>query len=275
MNSVKEKYRHKIIVVAGGASGIGEQLVRQVVGTASRVYIFDRNEERALEVAAGFNNVTSISLDVGDRASLQTALDQIKSESKRIDYFFNFAGTFMAGEMRDTPIENWEAIYKLNMTPILVATELVYSIMREQGYGTIINTASAAGLFPVPVMSLYGSTKSAIVSLTLGLRAEASSFGVNACVVCPTIIDTPLYDTAIYNKVNKQTAIEKLRSNDSIQTSNIAATRILRHVARNKAIVHTSFKTSVAAFFFHLFPSMYLRISRNVYTFFRKSLRTR
>ena len=67
-----------------------------------------------------------------------------------------------------------------------------YPIMLEQGHGHIVNTASLAGLVPMPIGIPYTATKHAVVGLSLGLRAEAAGRGVKVSVVCPSFVDTPL-----------------------------------------------------------------------------------
>ncbi len=272
-NMRSHTYENTIIVVAGGASGMGEQVVRHVASDAKAVFILDRSIDLASGIAHDIPNVSAIETELSDARSVATALATITNQAGDIDYFFNFAGTFMAGEIRDTPAERWQVIFDTNIPPILVATQQVYALMRTAGKGSIINTASAAGVFPVPAMSLYGATKSAVMSLTLGLRSEAKSFGVNVSVVCPTIVNTPLYDTALYNNVNVPKALHALKDNPSIQQSDVAARRILRHVLKNKAIIHTSIKTKLTGLLFHIAPRLYLYAAHKFFAVYRKSLR--
>ncbi len=268
-------YKDKIIVIAGGASGIGEQLVRQITPDAKLVVILDRNKKAGKVLASALReNVLFIHLEMSDVKAVESTLRDINTSHGPIDYFFNTAGTFMAGEIRDTRAKDWVEIFDRNIQPIVSATTAVYEIMRKNGHGHIINTASSAGLFPVPVMSIYGATKSAVVALTLGLRMEAKSFNIKVSVVCPTIVDTPLYDTAMYAGVDKEKALGYLRERSNVQKPNQTAQKILKKVPKNRAVIHTATSTYAAWVLYRISPSLYLRVASRVFKSYRQTLRT-
>lgn len=267
-------YEHKIIVVAGGASGMGEHLVRQVSAVAGHILILDRNTSAGEALANELGDTVSFtSLEMTDAAAVKKVLQIINGKYERIDYFFNFAGTFLAGEIRDTPLSDWNAIFKSNIEPIINGTTAIYEIMQKNGFGHIINVASSAGLFPVPIMNIYGATKSAIVSLTLGLRMEAKTFGIKASVVCPTIVETPLYDTALYAGLNKKKALSYLKNRAHVQQPQQAAKQILKKVAKNRTIIHTSRSTQVGWAVFRLSPALYMYFAKKYITLYRRTFR--
>lgn len=265
-------YANKIVVIAGGASGMGEHLARQLANVAKTVIILDRNKSAgtllAKELGILFETVELTNAD-----QIKRVLRRINKTHGTIDYFFNTAGSFLGGEMRDTPLVDWHAITASNLQPIINATAIVYDIMRGNGRGHIINFASAAGLFPVPVMSVYGATKHAVVGLTLGLRMEAKTFNINVSVVCPTIVKTPLYDTALYGGVDKPKALAWLKNNPKIQLPDKAAQRVVGGVAKNKAIIHTSFNTRLAWTIYRLSPRLYMLFASRAFSTYRKKLR--
>lgn len=261
MSTIYTAFKDKVIIVAGGASGIGEHLVRQLSSFGKTVIILDRNKKAGIQLAKdlkseGAENVIFETLELKDSKATKKLLNYLDSTHGPIDYFFNTAGTFMAGEMRDTPVENWHAVMESNIKPIINGTAFSYEIMQKNGHGHIINIASAAGLFPVPIMSIYGATKHAIVGLTLGLRIEAKMLNIKVSVVCPTIVNTPLYDTAIYNNFKKSKALQFFK-NDKIQKPELAASRIIRSTARNKAIIHTAASTHLGWILYRVSPSLY------------------
>ena len=270
-------FKNKVIIVAGGASGIGEHLVRQLSSFGKTVIILDRNKKAGNKLAKELTNditgaVIFEAIEMNDTKKVSTLLTKLNKTYGPIDYFFNTAGSFMAGEMRDTPTENWLKITELNLPPQINGATSMYEIMQQNGHGHIINFASAAGLFPVPIMSIYGSTKFAIVGMSLGLRIEAKTLNINVSVACPTVVNTPLYDTAIYNKVKKDKALTLFRS-AKIQTPEIAASRIIKATASNKAIIHTALSTRLGWAFYRFSPSLYVASSRRFIKTYRKSLR--
>lgn len=274
MKKYQAKFSDKVVVVAGGTSGMGEQVVRQLAPFARTVVVLGRNELAGERLEDDFGErVVFRRIEMKDERTLKRLLKDINKQHGPIDYFFNFAGTFLAGEIRDTPVPDWHAIYDNNILPIVHGTSAIYEIMRDNGHGAIINVASAAGLFPVPIMNIYGSTKSAVVSLTLGLRMEAKAFNIAVSVACPTIVKTPLYDTAMYDGVKKKRALDLLKGRIQPQTADEAARRILIGTAKGKSIIHTSSSTRFGWAVFRLSPALYLWAMQRVFKLYRSSLR--
>lgn len=266
-------YTGKVIIVVGGTSGMGKATVQLLEPVARTIISIGRNEEEGERIVAASNgNVVFHRLEMKQGSDVSRLFNEIADTYGPIDYFFNFAGTFLAGEIRDTPVDDWHAIYESNIQPIVNGTACMYEVMRKQGKGHIINVASAAGLFPVPIMSIYGSTKSAVVSLTQALRMEAGAFGIKVSVACPTVVNTPLYDTAQFNGVNRQRAL-RLVKGKKIQTADTAALRILKGVARNKSIIHTAYSTKFGWMLYRFSPSLYMRFSNRFFTLYRNSYR--
>lgn len=274
MNRLSTKYENKVIVVAGGASGMGEQIVRQAHKASQVTIVLDHNASAGKKLASELGDqVIFTELEMTDTTAVRQVLTEIDNSYDGIDYFFNCAGSFMAGEIRDTPIEDWNNIFANNIEPVANATTAIYELMQKNKHGSIITLASSAGLFPVPVMNIYGATKSAVVSLMLGLRMEAKSFGVNVSVVCPTIVDTPLYDRATYAGVDKKKALDYLRKKSNVQQPDRAARQILKKAAKNRAIIHTSFSTYFAWSAYRISPTLYMYFVRKIFTSYRRSLR--
>jgi len=143
--------------------------------------------------------------------------------------------------------------------------------MIKQGYGHIVNVASAAGLIPVPAMGIYGATKYAIVGLTHELRNEAKALGIKVSAVCPTIINTPLYDTAIYNKLDSAKA---LKGRKTLQSPEKAAAKIIRGIKRNKATINTSVMNHFIWIVYRVAPWAYNIGARRALKVYRAKLRT-
>lgn len=274
MTTIYTAFKDKVIIVAGGASGIGEHLVRQLSSLGKTVIIVDHNKKAGSALAKELTNtitgkVVFNSLEMTDSKAVNKILHRLNATYGPVDYFFNTAGIFMAGEMRDTPVENWHKVTESNLQPVINGTTSMYGLMQKNGHGHIINFASAAGLFPVPVMSIYGSTKFAIVGMTLGLRIEAKSLNINISVACPTVVNTPLYDTAIYNGVKRLQAL-KFFNNSKVQTPETAARRIIKATAHNKAIIHTAASTRFGWLLYRLSPTLYIAGSRKFLKIYRQ-----
>jgi len=273
---MKKSFDEAVVVVTGGASGIGASLSMQLTSAGAKVIIVGRSSDNGAAQLArmkkkGYEATFKVT-DMTDVQAVEKLFGEIGSEYGKIDYVFNNAGVFMAGEIRDTPIENWQATVNNNIWAVYNGTHFAYQYMLKQGNGHIVNVASAAGLFPVPIMGIYGSSKFAIVGLTHALRNEAKGFGIDVSVVCPTIVNTPLYDTATYNKVNKT---KVLKSRNKLQTPDVAATRILKGVSKNKQTIHTSVSTQIGWWAYKLVPSIYNIFARKVLAGYRSRIRSK
>lgn len=266
-------YENKIVVIAGGASGIGKQLALQLNAALAYVIVLDRDEKAGAALSKEVPSIEWNQVDFTKADIVKRSIRQLIKKHGRIDYFFNCAGVFMGGEIRDTPIEDWNRISISNLSPIWNGTSIVYAAMQKQGFGHIINIASAAGLFPVPAMHIYGAAKAAVISLTLGLRIEAKTLGIKASVVCPTIVKTPLYNTATYPGADRKKVLAALESRTNLQTPEVTARRILQQVARNKAVIQTALSTRLTWAIFRLSSQAYGHLALRFLRLYRRTLR--
>jgi short-subunit dehydrogenase len=272
--SMRNRFQNKHVVLIGGASGMGLAVAQQLAKAGARIIIVDRNARKGNSETKSLVNlgydVVFKKADMLHESDVKKVFKNIVKEYTHIDFVINSAGTFMAGETRDTPMKNWNKLLELNIFAITNPTHYVYQIMLKQGSGHIVNFASSAGLFPVPAMGIYGASKFAVVGLMQTLRNEAKSLGVKVTVICPTIVNTPLYDTAIYNNVDKQKA---LKTRHVVQQPDVAAKRIIKGIARNQAIVHTSIATRFGWWAYRLSPALYGVFARRAQAAYRDKLR--
>ena len=112
----------------------------------------------------------------------------------RIDLFYDNAGIAVAGGIEELTPPHWDSAIDVNLRGVIHGVEAVYPVMRAQGHGHIVITASLAGLIPVPLLGPYTVTKHAVVALARVLRLEAAASGVKVTAVCPAFVDTPLLD---------------------------------------------------------------------------------
>ena len=257
-------YKNAVIIVTGGASGIGECLVEQLSALGGNIIVVGRSAQPKNFPYVYFQ------ADMTDEEAVKQLFNFVDDKYGRIDYVFNNAGIFMAGEIRDTPLENWRKVINNNIWAVSNGAHFAYQYMLKQGSGHIINVSSAAGLFPVPIMGIYGASKYAILGMTHALRNEAKYFGINVSAVCPTIVNTPLYDTAIYNKLNKG---KVLANRKKVQSPDVAARRIIKGVAKNKATIHTAFSTKLGRWTYVFMPGIYNYLAQRAIAKYRSSLR--
>ena len=189
-----------IAIVTGGASGIGKAVVGALANAGAQVTIADRQEELGVSVAEELNgasrtsNVRFVSTDVSDYAQVAELIHHTHAASNRLDFLFNNAGVSVGGYVSDYSHEDWDRVLSVNLDGVVNGIQTAYPIMRRQGSGHIVNTASLAGLIPSPMNVAYTASKHAIIGLSRALRPEASTYGVRVSVICPGVVRTPMLE---------------------------------------------------------------------------------
>jgi NAD(P)-dependent dehydrogenase (short-subunit alcohol dehydrogenase family) len=184
-----------VSVVTGGASGIGRALAVALHDRGGHVVVADLDEaggRRAVETLgerASFEPV-----DVTEPGAGAALVDRVVEAHGSLDLMANNAGIGVAGRVDETTDRHWDRVIAVNLAGVVHGARAAYEVMRAQGRGVILNTASLAGLVPVPGMLPYTTTKWGVVGMSLGLRAEGAQHGVRVSVLCPGFVDTPLLD---------------------------------------------------------------------------------
>ena len=229
----------RVAVVTGGASGIGRALCEELARRGALAVVSDINlegaEAVAAAIAAGGGRAVAARLDVTRVEDVGRLVEDTVREQGRLDYMFNNAGIGVGGEVRDLSLDHWRQAIDINLWGVIYGTSAAYQAMLRQGSGHIVNTASAAGLVGEPGLTAYSLTKSAVITLSTALRAEAEDLGVQVSVVCPGFVDTAIYENAIGVKIDKDEFLAKLPVR--LVPAPDAARAILRGVERNQAMI--------------------------------------
>lgn len=227
-----------VAFITGAASGIGRALARRLAAQGTTVIIADRDgiaaESVAAELVAAGRSATACTLDVTDREGVRAAIDSVVEHHGRLDYLFNNAGIGIGGEARDFGPDEWDRVIAVNLNGVIHGILAAYPIMLRQGFGHIINTASVAGLIPLPGEISYTASKWAVAGLTHTLRAEAADLGVKVTLVCPGKVETPIYATSPVIGFDREKVLALWPRG---VTPDECARVILRGVARNRAVV--------------------------------------
>jgi NAD(P)-dependent dehydrogenase (short-subunit alcohol dehydrogenase family) len=224
----------KVAIVTGGAGGLGKAMAQEMILRGCHVVLADIDTELLArtesELRATGARIDARAVDVRDPAQVAELVGGTRRSLGRLDYLFNNAGINLCAELRDTTLEDWNRLIDVNLRGVVHGVHAAYPIMREQGFGHIVNTASAAGLVPAAGEGAYCATKHAVVGLSSALRIEAEAFGVQVSVVCPGLIDTPILRSTKYVKLdpNALVAVTPQRPMDSRRAARV----ILRGVER-------------------------------------------
>jgi NAD(P)-dependent dehydrogenase (short-subunit alcohol dehydrogenase family) len=254
----------RVAIVTGGASGIGRALVRDLHRGGARVVVADVNGPLAYELASTLGDrVRAEVVDVTDAVAVHRLIEGTAAREGRIDLLFNNAGIAVFADARDTTLDDWNRLIDVNLRGVVHGIDAGYPIMLRQGGGHIVNTASAAGLLPIPANIAYVATKHAVVGLSLTLRAEGRQHGVRVSVVCPGVIDTPIVQSTKIVGPSRDTVLSdpllRLRSPEKL------AAVILHGVRRNRAIIPFTPEVRVLWAIHRLSPRIAVAILSRVY----------
>ncbi|RJP17741.1 MAG: SDR family oxidoreductase [Candidatus Abyssobacteria bacterium SURF_5] len=246
----------KVAIITGGASGIGKAVGEQLARKGAHVVLADINGAKANEAAESIiragHSATAAELDVTDPEAVKRLVDSVASENDRLDYLFNNAGVVVFGEARDFSYEDWRRVIDTNLYGVVNGVAAAYSLMIEQGFGHIVNTASLAGLVPPVGLISYVASKYGVVGLSNALRVEGARYGVKVSVVCPGLIDTPMKNSKVLNLDREKL----LGAVPSLLPVDECARVIVGGVERNKAFIVVTPMAKIAWALHRLSPNL-------------------
>lgn len=194
------------IIITGGASGMGEGLVRAFPALGAQVVAMDMNVESGRQTAsrAGAHFVP---LDVCDSQGVEQAVAQAVAIMGGLDVLIHCAGIAPGGPASSTTLASWERVMSVNATGTFLINQAVFPHLCEHG-GAILNFASAAGVEGYPGKAAYAASKGAVVAWTRTLAKEWGSLGISVNAIAPAIW-TPMYD-----RTRAQMSAEQLAEHD-------------------------------------------------------------
>jgi NAD(P)-dependent dehydrogenase (short-subunit alcohol dehydrogenase family) len=186
--------RDKVVVVTGGASGIGAGMAQRFARDGARgVMVADVNLERAQGVAAGIGpQAVAARCDVSREADIQALVRDTRERFGRVDIYFSNAG--ILGNMGGIELEDalWDKMWEIHGMAHVWAARAVIPEMVDRGEGYFLVTASAAGLLNIVESAPYGVTKHAAVAIAEWLRIAYGRKGVRVSCLCPQSVQTDM-----------------------------------------------------------------------------------
>ncbi|MFG3025693.1 SDR family NAD(P)-dependent oxidoreductase [Streptomyces sp. NPDC048254] len=179
------------VVVTGGASGMGEGIVRAFPGLGAKVVSLDLSADKGAEIAkeAGAHFV---SCDVSEQASAERAFADAVEHLGGLDVLIHAAGIAPGGRAEEITLDTWRKVVDVNATGTFLANQAAFGHLKERG-GRIINFASAAGVQGYPGKAAYAASKGAVVAWTRSAAVEWAPYGITVNAIAPAIW-TPMYD---------------------------------------------------------------------------------
>lgn len=195
-----EQVAGKVAFITGGASGLGLAMARAFTGAGMKVAIVDI-EDKALEaVRQEFQDtnadVITLKVDVTDRAAMAEAAEETLAAFGKIHVLCNNAGVALNGNILDMTYKDWDWVTRVNLDGVINGMVTIGPLIKSHGEGGhVVNTASMAGQIGVASLSVYNTTKFAVVGMSEAMRGDLEPFGIGCSVLCPGFVETDIYSS--------------------------------------------------------------------------------
>lgn len=181
----------RVIVVTGAASGIGHATAAMFAEAGDIVY--------GLDIRATVpDGVTYVECNVGDRASVEAAIEECSGEG-RIDVLANVAGVVQFGRFETITDAEWDRVHDIDLKGPFMLMQAAMPLIKACK-GNIVNVSSVAGRVPQPYTTAYSAAKGGLTMLTRALALELSPDGIRVNAICPGTVDTPIV-TEVFEKL--------------------------------------------------------------------------
>ncbi len=209
-------------VVTGSTSGIGLGLVRALAAAGADVVLNGLGDPAAIEASragvASEHGVKALyhGADMTEGGQIADLIAFAHRELGRLDILINNAGIQHVAPVEEFPPEKWRDILAINLSSAFFAIRAAVPIMRAQGWGRIVNIASAHGLIASPFKSAYVAAKHGLVGLTRAVALEVATSGITCNAICPGYVKTPLVERQIVDQAKVRGISEEAAARDVI-----------------------------------------------------------
>lgn len=186
----------QVVIVTGGAGGIGSAICRALAEDGMSVVIADFVEEAgrllADEIRAKGQDATFIKVDVGDSESVSAMVEKSLERYGQIDFLINGAGVMSRFSVDEMPEAEWDRVLRINLKGVFLCSQAVARHMMRRGKGRIISIASGRGIAGQPRAAHYAASKAGVIAFTKSLAQELAPHGVSVNAIAPGATDTPM-----------------------------------------------------------------------------------
>jgi 3-oxoacyl-[acyl-carrier protein] reductase len=193
------RFQNKVVVITGGAAGIGKAAVEKFTREGAAVAIWDVNETQGKELELLILNegfvAKFIKVNTANYEEVEQATQAVIKQFGKIDILINNAGITRDANLQKMTIENWQQVLDVNLTGVFNCTKAVSAYMITNNGGAIINTSSIVGLYGNYGQSNYAASKSGVIGLTKTWARELGKHNITVNAVAPGFIATDMIST--------------------------------------------------------------------------------
>ncbi len=260
-------FPQKRAFITGAASGFGLEIANQLAQDKWHLAIADINSERLAQakntLEAHGATVIVLELNVTDESAIQSAAAEIQSLWGGVDLVFNNAGIASAGKMEEISQSEWERVINIDLWSVIYGCRAFIPMLKKQGKGHIINTASSAGTLSAAEMANYNVAKAGVVSLSETIKVELSPYNVGVTVICPTVFKTNLGESMSGETANERNLQAQL--DESKITSADIVQKTFNAIRKNKLYVMPQIDANIGWKIKRWMPEIYAKLMAYCY----------
>ncbi len=183
----------QVIIITGGAGGIGSGICRELVNDGHKIVVADFDRKGAERVAREIGGeAVALAVDVGNKESVEAMIGETVRRFGQIDVLLNGAGIMPRHPVKDISEEEWDQVIRINLKGVFLCSQAAARPMSERKQGRIISIASGRGVAGAPGAAHYAASKAAVIAFTKSLAVELAPDNVLVNTIAPGVTDTPM-----------------------------------------------------------------------------------
>lgn len=216
------RFTDRVVLVTGGASGIGLATAKRFGSEGARVVIADLHQDKAEAASkevrgSGAPDTLAVACNVAEEAQVEAAVAQTIEKFGRIDVIVNNAGLMVFSPIEQLTTDNWLGVLRVDLLGAFYFTKQAFLHMKNGG--AIVNVSSIHAVETEPLVAPYAAAKAALLSLTRSASLEGKPKGIRVNAILPGAVDTPM----LWDNPNVKSGQEKIDQNDVGKPEDLAA----------------------------------------------------